>query len=88
MPPPRESRDSSSERVRSNISCRSGLSDFGGRASDQSLVPLALTILGPIIVNILLFHGLMNPAGNRTGVFVTIFWGVVFVSVVRRSPES
>jgi len=25
-------------------------------------VPLALTILGPIIVNILLFHSLMNPA--------------------------
>ena len=44
-------------------------------------VPLALTILGPIIVNILLFHGLMNPAGLGLAVFVTIFWGVVFVSV-------
>jgi hypothetical protein len=44
-------------------------------------VPLALTILGPIIVNILLFHGLMNPAGIGLAVFVTIFWGVVFVSV-------
>ena len=44
-------------------------------------VPLALTILGPIIVNILLFHGLMNPAGFGLAVFVTIFWGVVFVSV-------
>ena len=29
-------------------------------------VPLALTILGPIIVNILLFHDLMNPAGRRS----------------------
>ena len=44
-------------------------------------VPLALTILGPIIVNILLFHGLMNPAGIGLAVFVTIFWGVVFASV-------
>src|SRR5438093_10795004 len=43
-------------------------------------VPLALTILGPIIVNILLFHGLMSPAGIGLAVFVTIFWGVVFVS--------
>ena len=44
-------------------------------------VPLALTILGPIIVNILLFHGLMNPAGIGLAVFVAILWGVVFVSV-------
>ena len=44
-------------------------------------VPIALTILGPIIVNILLFHGLMNPAGIGLAVFVTIFWSVVFVSV-------
>ena len=51
-------------------------------------VPFALTILGPIIVNILLFHGLMNPAGIGLAVFVTILWGVVFVSIVRRSPES
>src|ERR1700757_1362037 len=26
-------------------------------------VPLALTILAPLLVNILLFHSLMNPAG-------------------------
>jgi putative oxidoreductase len=44
-------------------------------------VPLALTILGPIIVNILLFHALMNPVGIGLAVFVTIFWGVVFASV-------
>src|SRR5467141_887364 len=44
-------------------------------------VPLALTILGPIIVNILLFHGLMNPAGIGLAVFVAILWAVVFVSV-------
>src|SRR6476619_4602937 len=44
-------------------------------------VPLALTILGPIIVNILLFHALMSPVGIGLAVFVTIFWGVVFVSI-------
>ena len=44
-------------------------------------VPLALTILGPIIVNILLFHGLMNPAGLGLALFVTILWVVVFVTV-------
>ena len=44
-------------------------------------VPIALTILGPIIVNILLFHGLMNPAGLGLALLVTIFWGVAFVSV-------
>ena len=44
-------------------------------------VPLALTILGPIIVNILLFHSLMNPAGLGLALFVTILWGLVFASV-------
>ena len=44
-------------------------------------VPLALTILGPIIVNVLLFHVLMNPAGIGIALLVAILWGVVFVSV-------
>jgi putative oxidoreductase len=44
-------------------------------------VPLALTILGPIIVNILLFHVLMNPAGFGFALLVAILWGVMFVSV-------
>jgi putative oxidoreductase len=44
-------------------------------------VPIALTILGPIVVNILLFHGLMDPAGLGLALLVTILWGVVFVSV-------
>src|SRR5260370_33115359 len=38
-------------------------------------VALALTILGPIIVNILLFHGLMSPAGIGLPVFVHITLG-------------
>jgi putative oxidoreductase len=44
-------------------------------------VPLALTILGPIIVNILLFHSLMNHDGLILALFVTILWFVVFASV-------
>ena len=44
-------------------------------------VPLALTILAAIIVNILLFHVLMNPAGLGLAVLVAILWGVVFASV-------
>ena len=44
-------------------------------------VPLGLTILGPIIVNILLFHALMNPVGIGLAVFVAILWGAVFANV-------
>ena len=44
-------------------------------------VPIALTILGPIIVNILLFHSLMNPEGLGLALVVTILWAVVFASV-------
>ena len=44
-------------------------------------VPLALTILAAIIVNILLFHISMNPAGLGLAVFAAILWCVVFASV-------
>src|SRR6476469_10077520 len=44
-------------------------------------VPIALTILAPIIVNILLFHSLMNPSGLGLALLVTILWAVVFASV-------
>ena len=35
-------------------------------------VPLALTLLGPVIVNILLFHILLNPAGLPLAIIVTV----------------
>src|SRR5258708_7841907 len=41
-------------------------------------VPLALTIVGPVIVNILLFHALMDPGGIVPGLVVTALWLVVF----------
>jgi putative oxidoreductase len=44
-------------------------------------VPLALTILSPIMMNVLLYGLLMNPAGLRFAFFVAILWTVVLVSV-------
>jgi hypothetical protein len=44
-------------------------------------VPLALTLLGPIIVNILLVHILMVPSGIPLAIVVAVLWGLVFVSV-------
>jgi hypothetical protein len=44
-------------------------------------VPLALTLLGSVIVNILLFHLLMAPGGLPLALLVTALWLVVFLSV-------
>jgi putative oxidoreductase len=44
-------------------------------------VPLALTLLAPIIVNILLFHLLMAPSGIPLAIIVTVLWVVVFLNV-------
>jgi putative oxidoreductase len=44
-------------------------------------VPLALTLLAPIIVNILLFHILMAPSGLLLAIIVTVLWILVFLSV-------
>jgi putative oxidoreductase len=41
-------------------------------------VPLALTILGPVIVNILLYHLLLNHEGIGGGLIVAVFWFVLF----------
>ena len=42
-------------------------------------VPLALVILGPVIVNIFFFHTLMAPAGIPLAVLVVILWVIVAV---------
>ncbi|MHB8656324.1 MAG: hypothetical protein ACYDA9_20910 [Terriglobia bacterium] len=42
-------------------------------------VPLALTLLGPILVNILCFHVFMAPGGLPLALFVTLLWAVVFL---------
>ena len=41
-------------------------------------VPLGLVLLGPVIVNILLYHLFLNPAGIGLAIFVTILWFIVF----------
>ena len=41
-------------------------------------VPLALIIAGPLIVNILLFHGLMDPGGIVPGLVITVLWFIIF----------
>jgi putative oxidoreductase len=40
-------------------------------------VPLGLTILGPIIVNILLYHLLLFHMGVGIAIVVAILWGIV-----------
>src|SRR5436190_9711926 len=41
-------------------------------------VPLALVLLGPVIVNILCYHLFLNHAGAAPAVVVTILWFIVF----------
>ncbi len=42
-------------------------------------VALALVLIAPVLVNILMFHALMDPKGFAPGVFATVLWLVVFV---------
>jgi putative oxidoreductase len=43
-------------------------------------VPLALVLLGPVIVNIILYHVFLNPSGAPLAIVVVILWGIVFYS--------
>jgi putative oxidoreductase len=42
-------------------------------------VPLGLVLLGPVIVNILLFHLLMALSGLPLAIVVAILWGIIAV---------
>jgi putative oxidoreductase len=44
-------------------------------------VPLALILLGPVVVNILLFHSLMEPAGLPLALVAAALWGIAFYEV-------
>lgn len=44
-------------------------------------VPLALALLGPVIVNIALFHAFLAPSGLPLAALVVVLWGLVFYSV-------
>jgi putative oxidoreductase len=43
-------------------------------------VPVALVLLGPVIVNIILYHVFLNPSGAPLAIVVVILWGIVFYS--------
>jgi uncharacterized membrane protein YphA (DoxX/SURF4 family) len=44
-------------------------------------VPLALLLVGPVIVNIFLFHAFMAPEGLPLAIIVAILWVVTAISV-------
>ena len=44
-------------------------------------VPLALTLLGPVIVNILSFHMFLDSKNMASAIVVTVLWFVVFSQV-------
>jgi putative oxidoreductase len=58
-------------------------------------VPLALTLIAPVIVNMLLFHALMAPTGILPAALTAVFWFIVFYNArtafegifARRLPE-
>jgi putative oxidoreductase len=62
----------------------------------NQFVPLALTLLGPVIANILVFHITMQPAGLPPGLLATILCAILVWRLrthfapllVRRSVES
>ena len=41
-------------------------------------VPLALVLLGPVIVNVICYHVFLNPSGAALAAVVTALWFVVF----------
>jgi putative oxidoreductase len=41
-------------------------------------VPLGLVLLGPVIVNIVLYHAFLNPTGAALAIVVVILWLIVF----------
>jgi putative oxidoreductase len=41
-------------------------------------IPLALVLLGPIVVNIILFHAFMEPSGVPFALVIVVLWLVVF----------
>lgn len=44
-------------------------------------IPLALTLLGPVVVFILLFHATMAPSGLPIAFVTALLWFVVFAGV-------
>ena len=49
----------------------------GGLLLINRFVPLALTLLGPILVNILAYHFTMDPSGVGPGGIATFLWALL-----------
>src|SRR6202790_1595200 len=49
-------------------------------------VPLALVLLGPVIVNIFFFHALMAPAGLPLAIVVVLLWALLAVRNKQHLP--
>lgn len=43
-------------------------------------VPVALVLLGPVIVNIILYHVFLFPSGLVMTIVVAVLWGIAFYS--------
>jgi hypothetical protein len=41
-------------------------------------IPLGITLLGPVIFNILLYHLLLDHMGGSVAIVVAILWGLLF----------
>ena len=68
---------------------------LGGLLLLIGFVPLGLLVLGPILVNILLFHIFLQPKGIEMGIVVSLLalfllWSYrwAFVGMVRTSPRA
>jgi putative oxidoreductase len=46
-------------------------------------IPLALTLLGPVLVNVLFFHIFMSPHGLPIAMITVVLWFIVFAGVRR-----
>ena len=47
-------------------------------------INLAVILIAPIVLNILLFHILLDSSGLPMGLLITVLWGILFV---RRKDE-
>jgi putative oxidoreductase len=61
----------------------------------NQFVPLGLTLLGPVIVNILFFHAFMDPSGLPRAAVVIILWFLaaynvrsVFAGILQSKADS
>ena len=53
----------------------------GALLLSSRFIPIALVILGPVIVNIVLYHSLMAPEGVPLALIVTLLWLIIFFGV-------